>query len=497
MEYSNVFFCSRKYLLLYAIIYGISCQSLRYLPHSQSHFAILPYRLSHNFKRESLIIYESTLASPKNGINSFTDSIQNIAKVIAACIVVPFMFGFHSVSADDELAKFAAEGNSVGVDGKCFFKKCSLETAKCGNDPTCLKGLSCLARCKGASMCSTGCFAKFGSNSLDDLLYCSVEKNDCVQVPGKENIGWSTDAITDLPSKPITPFNLKSLDGTWYKVMGLDSRYDCFDCQRNSFASKDKNTLSMEAIFRIPRPNFPGYLQNRIFEELHSSNEMKSLATMQSKGKMFGLTFWENWYILGDSKLLLDYKQFESPTILEDNNEFKTPNGIGVPSAYAASRVFGQVQVPDLKLVYYTGHTLQGNYKGAFLYSKTPTLSPQDFQTAVKVISSVGLNPNDFCIVKNQCFLPQSPEGDGEGSSSSKQQISPEKDELFWYLGQRFFQVTNGIASELADWFEDPAILSDWLVSQQEHMVFGQPLAVSPFASLPELPYSPKSDKIR
>ena len=33
-------------------------------------------------------------------------------------------------------------------------------------------------RCKGGSMCSTGCFAKFGSPQLDGLLHCSVEKND-------------------------------------------------------------------------------------------------------------------------------------------------------------------------------------------------------------------------------------------------------------------------------------------------------------------------------
>jgi hypothetical protein len=65
-------------------------------------------------------------------------------------------------------------------------------------------------------MCSTGCFAKFGSSALDNLLYCSVEKNDCVQVPGKENTGWITDSQADLPSKPITPYNIKSLEGTWY-----------------------------------------------------------------------------------------------------------------------------------------------------------------------------------------------------------------------------------------------------------------------------------------
>jgi hypothetical protein len=48
-------------------------------------------------------------------------------------------------------------------------------------------------------MCSTGCFAKFGSPQLDGLLSCSVEKNDCVQVPGKENYGWKPDTLSDLP----------------------------------------------------------------------------------------------------------------------------------------------------------------------------------------------------------------------------------------------------------------------------------------------------------
>lgn len=57
-----------------------------------------------------------------------------------------FLNGPLPARADDELAKFAAEGNKVGVDGTCFFRKCALETASCGNDPSCLKGLSCLAR---------------------------------------------------------------------------------------------------------------------------------------------------------------------------------------------------------------------------------------------------------------------------------------------------------------------------------------------------------------
>jgi hypothetical protein len=92
--------------------------------------------------------------------------------------------------------------------------------------------------------------------------------------------------------------------------MGLDSRYDCFDCQKNTFEIKegDETTLKMEALFRIPRPNSPGYLQNKIVEELHATvqdadNSKKDSfllsSNFQSKGQMFGLTFWENWYILG------------------------------------------------------------------------------------------------------------------------------------------------------------------------------------------------------
>lgn len=205
-------------------------------------------------------------------------------------------------------------------------------------------------------MCSTGCFAKFGGEALDELLYCSVEKNDCVQVPGKENVGWNTDIPENLPSKPIIPYDIASLQGSWYKVMGLDSRYDCFDCQKNSFEVKDKKTLSMEALFRIPRPNFPGYLQNRIKEDLHVTDIPNSLATLQSEGKMFGLTFWENWYVLGDSTVM-DPNLFGETSKMANTNKLILP--FGAQSAFAHS-----TSPSDLKLIYYTGHTLQGSYRG-------------------------------------------------------------------------------------------------------------------------------------
>lgn len=333
-----------------------------------------------------------------SGASSWWRGLKKRIAVLSILPLVSISMGAFPSWADDELAKFAAEGNKVNVDGQCFFKKCALETSACANDASCLKGLSCLARCKGGSMCSTGCFAKYGSERLDNILSCSVEKNDCVQVPGKESTGWTTDKLSDLPTAPLSTFELRDLEGKWYKVMGLDSRYDCFDCQKNTFKKTSDSSMTMEAMFRIPRPNPPGYFQNRIVEELRTSESLRrnarekglesntkvaasadtvtisdnkvtlggsrnqvptpiedeaaNLAHLQSKGEMFGLTFWENWYVLGESKPAL-------------NHHHNTPN----------SHV--NTQNADLRLVYYTGHTLQGSYKGAFLLARQRTLSPQ------------------------------------------------------------------------------------------------------------------------
>ena len=67
-------------------------------------------------------------------------------------------------------------------------------------------------------------------------------------------------------------------------------------------------------------------------------------------------------------------------------------------------------------------------------------------------------------------------EGESTDGGDASDQTAP-----FWYVGQKFFRATENAARELSDWFEDPAILSDWLVQQQQRMVFQQPLEVSPF----------------
>jgi hypothetical protein len=114
---------------------------------------------------------------------------------------------------------------------------------------------------------------------------------------------------------------------------------------------------------------------------------------------------------------------------------------------------------------------------GAFLYSRMPSLSPAGIETGKILIKQAGLDPMKFCKISNQCFIdqdPKSPEG------RKKAQLQAQKDPKdqntpFWYLGQNFFRATESIAGELADWFDDPAILSEWLVSQQVKMIQEQP----------------------
>ena len=113
---------------------------------------------------------------------------------------------------------------------------------------------------------------------------------------------------------------------------------------------------------------------------------------------------------------------------------------------------------------------------GAFLYSRTHTLSPVDMEAAKKLIIQAGLDPMAFCKISNQCFIETDPKSiKGMLEAQKLKEYIEKQSTPFWYLGQNFFRATESIAGELADWFDDPAILSDWLVSQQVKMIQEQP----------------------
>eukprot|EP00956_Cyclotella_meneghiniana_P005480 scaffold6987_cov72-Cyclotella_meneghiniana.AAC.14 len=110
--------------------------------------------------------------------------------------------------------------------------------------------------------------------------------------------------------------------------------------------------LDMGIFFRVPRPQEygGGYWENSLTEHMVVDAVEKNAnnptgRTMHTAGKMYGLQFNENWYILGESN--------------------------------------GENNIPPFKLVAYKGHTLQGNYEGAFVYAKESVL-PKEAVPAVK-----------------------------------------------------------------------------------------------------------------
>jgi hypothetical protein len=271
----------------------------------------------------------------------------------------------------DGFAEYAKENQMEQSDVGCFVNKCGEQTKALFSNPRGIKGVSCLGRCKGEQSCATRCFAEFGSADLNNWLSCTIEENDCVKVP--RNVDNS--AENEGYAYVVEQFDPKSLIGTWYKTDGLNPNYDLFDCQTNTFerSTRDASELDMGIFFRVSRPDNAGggFWENALTEHmvvdaaLDKNNDGQPRRTMHTEGKMYGLQFNENWYIIGESD--------------------------------------GKGEIPEFKLVAYKGHTLQGNYEGAFVYAKEPRLPAAAIPAVREAATRAGLNFDDFTRIDNTC----------------------------------------------------------------------------------------------
>ena len=265
----------------------------------------------------------------------------------------------------DGFANYAKENQMEQSDVSCFVKKCGDQTQQLFANPRGIKGVVCLGKCKGEQSCATQCFAEYGSEALNDWLSCTIEENECVKVPknldnSAENKGYPT---------AIRNFDPKTLVGKWYKTDGLNPNYDLFDCQTNTFAQTSPRELDMGIFFRVKRPveSGGGFWENALEEHMivDDSSPDPTVSTMHTAGKMYGLKFQENWYILGESD--------------------------------------GSNGVPAYKLVAYKGHTLQGNYDGAFVYAKEPVLPAAAVASVKEAAAKAGLDFDKFTRIDNTC----------------------------------------------------------------------------------------------
>jgi VDE lipocalin domain len=174
-----------------------------------------------------------------------------------ALLVAPNM----AVAENELSAKYGNSGFDTSlVDQTCLLDHCSLQAKAClQDDPNCRKGLTCTAKCLGDNSCITGCMARYGDAQLDSLLKCTIEDHECIKVailPG------GSDTFGEEPKSPaptISNFDVQSLQGSWYKVVGYNPNYDCYACQRNTFnapsassSSSNRNALQMDVEFSMP-----------------------------------------------------------------------------------------------------------------------------------------------------------------------------------------------------------------------------------------------------
>lgn len=140
-------------------------------------------------------------------------------------------------SAENELsARYGSGLDTSLVDQTCLVNQCSVQTTAClVDDADCRKGLTCTAKCLGDNACITGCMARYGNENLDNLLKCTIEDHECIKVailPGGADEYGSEPAA---PAPTVLNFDPRTLEGSWYKVIGYNPNYDCYACQRNSF----------------------------------------------------------------------------------------------------------------------------------------------------------------------------------------------------------------------------------------------------------------------
>ena len=371
----------------------------------------------------------------------------------ATALGVSLTLGFAAPAlADNELAaKYGGGLDTSLIDTSCFKPDgaCGAAAQSCLKTDNCRRGMTCTAKCLGDNACITGCFAKYGNEPMNDLLECSIERHECIKVailPG------GPDLASEAPLPPIMPvadFDAKSLEGSWYKVMGYNDRYDCFDCQQNTFKSAGWDKLDVSVEFQMPRPGRHGEASSyplRLSEKLVFDGKQAPDALLSQKhrharteGHMFGLTFWENWSVIGQNS--------------KDE--------------------------PEFKFVHYSGKTSQNTYEGAFVYAREPALPPGAKAHVYQLAKQAGWAPSEFCAVRNGdevCSRPQAEPaltaqqrglfvGGAAAAEVDDMGLSSER------IPRSFVPKWLGTAAdEVASYAEDPHVTERWVFSQQRKM---------------------------
>lgn len=120
--------------------------------------------------------------------HSIADEWRNAAASLALAVflTVSSPFSAFGDEASAGFEEFAAKGGTMKTNPSCFFDQCGEQSTACFTNPSCLKGITCLGNCRGEQLCATQCFARFGSEKLNNWLSCTLEEKECVTTGVKQ-----------------------------------------------------------------------------------------------------------------------------------------------------------------------------------------------------------------------------------------------------------------------------------------------------------------------
>ena len=188
----------------------------------------------------------------------------------------------------------------------------------------------------------------------------------------------------------------RDLEGKWYKVLGYNP-ITHHPCQTNEFSLTARGADQRHPLI-LPDGS---RRQNNFLESMDDSRGLEGKASMTVEGKMFGLTFHEQWYVLGKGN--------------------------------------------DFRVVSYIGDTQQGPYDGAFVFTKEKDTLLKDAKLRAEVdgiVKGAGLDPKQMLPIDNTC--PDNFEKAGASAAESA------KEKLEW---KDVF--------ELTEWFRPGTIKRD------------------------------------
>mmetsp|Transcript_7960 Transcript_7960/g.24583 ORF Transcript_7960/g.24583 Transcript_7960/m.24583 type:complete len:377 (+) Transcript_7960:20-1150(+) len=347
----------------------------------------------------------TTTHTGANNLRAFRESAKQAAAAsfLAAAACLTTTSAAKAVENTEGFETFAAQGGVMEARPSCFMNECGVASRDCFSNPSCLKGVTCLGRCRGEQTCATRCFSRFGSERLNAWLSCTLEEHSCVTT----GVTQDTSAFyEDAPERDAT-FDPKTLEGSeWWKVVGYSPKYDCMACQKSSFAAgTEANLVESETEFRVEKEN-GGFWQNALKETLVHDRGPQGKASFTVGGKMYGLSFQEQWYVLSSS------------------------DGRGT-------------KVPPYVFLAYKGDTMQGPYDGAFVLARDKAAWDESgaLRDAVaKVAAKNGLDATQFCHIDNAC---PSDNVQRAGASAAEQA----RDKLTW-----------SDVFELTEWFRPGTI---------------------------------------